>query len=104
MRGKKGKKHVDPDDPPRRRANKARGHGTWDKDRPPVWGLVGWESGLLCVAVLHHSTRAELEPNVVGSTRPGTEVYTDEWGAYDRLPEQGRPHRAVCHAPGRREW
>jgi transposase-like protein len=54
--------------------------------------------------VLRHSTRAELEPNVVGATQPGTEVYTDEGGAYDRLPEQGRPHRAVCHAPGRRAW
>jgi hypothetical protein len=81
-----------------------RGHGTWDKDRPPVWGLVGRESGLLCVAVLHTSTRAELEPEVVGATQPGTTVYTDEWAAYGGLPSQGRPHQTVCHAQGRREW
>ena len=28
--GEKGRKHTDPADPPRRRANKARGHGTWE--------------------------------------------------------------------------
>jgi transposase len=47
MRGKKGKKHSAPDDPPRRRANKLRGHGTWDTDRPPVLGVVGRETGLV---------------------------------------------------------
>lgn len=43
--GEKGQRHSDPEDPPRRRANKTRGHGTWDKDRPPVLGIVGRESG-----------------------------------------------------------
>lgn len=43
--GEKGILHPDPDDPPRRRANKARGHGTWDTDRPPVLGVVGRDSG-----------------------------------------------------------
>jgi hypothetical protein len=43
--GEKGSPHPDPEDPPRRRANQARGHGTWDSDRPPVLGIVGRESG-----------------------------------------------------------
>ena len=30
-RGKKGEKHMDPLDPPRRRANKFKGHGTWER-------------------------------------------------------------------------
>jgi transposase-like protein len=29
-------------------------------------------------------------------------VYTDEWGAYKRLPESGRGHAAVNHEAG--EW
>ena len=41
--GEKGVPHLDPEDPPRRRANKARGHGTWENDRPPVCGVVGRE-------------------------------------------------------------
>ena len=43
--GEKGLLHPNPEDPPRRRANKARGHGTWETDRPPVLGIVGRESG-----------------------------------------------------------
>ncbi len=35
-------------------------------------------------------------------TWPGTTVDTDEWVAYDRLPELGRHHRSVRHAVG--EW
>jgi len=41
--GEKGVKHTDPNDPPRRRGNKIRGHGTWDSDRPPVLGVIGRE-------------------------------------------------------------
>jgi hypothetical protein len=43
--GEKGVPHRDPEDPPRRRGNKARGHGTWDTDRPPVLGIVGRDTG-----------------------------------------------------------
>jgi transposase-like protein len=39
--GEKGKKHTDPFDPPRIRANKQVGRGTWDNDRPLVHGIVG---------------------------------------------------------------
>ena len=31
----KGDPHLDPSDPPRRRGNKRRGHGTDENDRPP---------------------------------------------------------------------
>ena len=43
--GEKGKRHPDPNDPPRCRANKVQGHGTWKNDRPPILGIVGRESG-----------------------------------------------------------
>ncbi len=36
--GEKGVPHTDPEDPPRRRANKQRGHGTFDNDRRPSQG------------------------------------------------------------------
>jgi hypothetical protein len=41
MRGKKGEEHFDPLDPPRCRANKRRGRGTYANDRPPVLGVIG---------------------------------------------------------------
>jgi len=104
MRGKKGERHPDPADPPRRRANKLRGHGTWERDRPPVFGIVGRQTGQAHFAVVHHSTREELEPRVLGGTVPGACVNRDEWNAYHHLPESDRRHVTVCHAPGKREW
>jgi len=104
MRGKKGEKHPDPADPPRRRANKVRGHGTWGNDRPPVLGVVGRSSGQAQLNVVPHSTREQLEPRVLAASGDGATVNTDEWGAYDHLHEQGRLHATVCHAPGKREW
>ena len=104
MRGKKGRLHDDPDDPPRRRADKVRGHGTFGGDRPPVAGVDGRESGGLRLSVIEHSDRATLEGIVESSTREGAMVDTDEWRGYGRLPELGRGHATVTHDPDRREW
>lgn len=95
---------MDPDDPPRRRANKARGHGTWENDRPPIFGIVDRDSGTVHLDVLHSSGSAELLPRVLEQTQPGTVVNTDEWSIYFALPAHGRVHRTVCHKPGAREW
>ena len=43
--GEKEQKHADPDDPPRRRANKVKGHGAWDNDCPPVAGTATFQLG-----------------------------------------------------------
>jgi transposase len=102
--GEKGVPHPDPEDPPRRRANKARGHGTMDNDRPPVVGVVGRESGKVRLEVVEHADGPTLETFVVNQTQPGTVVNTDEWAGYDRLPQKGRSRAAVCHTPGEREW
>jgi transposase len=102
--GEKGYKHTDPADPPRRRANQARGHGTWESDRPPIAGVVGRSSSQIRLQVCHHSDRATLQPLVEAHTRDDATVNTDEWSAYSRLSETGRLHQTVCHAPGHREW
>lgn len=102
--GEKGQKHDVPDDPPRRRANKVKGHGTWDNDRPPIAGVLGRDRGQVRLQVCHHSDRKTLVPFVVANTQPGCTVNTDEWEAYASLPETGRAHVQVCHTPGEREW
>src|SRR4051812_9821580 len=101
-RGKKGVPHPDPADPPRRRANKRRGHGTFANDRPPVTGVVGRESGQVRLEVIANSDRETLEDGVDRTTLEGATVYTDEWRGYGRLPELGRGHATVSHAD--REW
>lgn len=102
--GEKGTPHPDPDDPPRRRANKARGHGTWANDRPAVAGVAGRESHTLVLEVCRHVDRVTLQPFVEGNTRKDAHVYTDEWRAYGRLGNTGRTHKTVTHAPSKREW
>lgn len=54
MRGKKGEVHAAPSDPPRRRGNKKKGHGTYENDRPPVVGTVGRYSGQCRLQVCQH--------------------------------------------------
>jgi len=102
--GEKGVPHLDPDDPPRRRANKRRGHGTMENDRPPVVGVVGRQSGEGRFEVVDNADQETLEKIVISATIPGAIVYTDEWSGYNHLPELGRNHSTVCHTPGQREW
>ena len=70
-RGKKGIPHDDPDDPPRRRANSRRGHGTFANDRPPIAGVVGRESGEVRLEVLEHGRAAVELEEVVDDDVPG---------------------------------
>ena len=100
-RGTKGIPHLDPDDPPRRRANQARGHGTWETDRPPVPGVVGRSSGQVRIRVGHRSGSAELvDATVLPATQPGAMVYTDDWNGYNPLSRRGRKHATVNHNRG----
>jgi transposase len=59
-RGKKGDEHFDPFDPPRCRANKQRGHGTYANDRPPVLGVIGRETGMIRLGVVQNTTSLTL--------------------------------------------
>jgi transposase len=93
--------HPDPGDPPRRRANAVKGHGTWDNDRPPVFGLVGRQSKQVRLEVARRNRRVDLCPLAVKYSVPGAVVNTDEWVAYDPLPEAGRGRVKVKHSrPG----
>ena len=100
--GKKGVPHLDPEDPPRRRANKIPGHGTWDNDRPPVCGVVGREGGQIRLSVTERSDGETLDTVVRRASWPMVEVNTDEWCGYSGLPAMGRSRATVCHAAG--EW
>ena len=98
-RGKKGDEHFDPADPPRRRANKRRGRGTYANDRPPIVGTVGRETGQVRLRVVRNTQGHTLRAHVHQFTRQGTQVYTDEYDSYTHLE---RPHATVTH--GQREW
>ena len=100
--GEKGIPHPDPNDPPRRRANKRRGHGNFANDRPPVVGMAGRDSGGLRARVVERTDRATLEAFVGELARPGAMVYTDESSSYASLDGLGFGHATVCHVA--KEW
>ena len=103
-RGKKGVPHDDPADPPRKRANKQRGHGSWETDRAAVAGAVSRQTDQARMRVCRHANRPELEGVVAAAIGPGAVVNTDEWRAYEHLPEHGHPHPTVNHSARPREW
>jgi transposase-like protein len=103
--GEKGIPHDDPADPPRRRANGRRGHGSFADDRPPVAGMVGRESGAVRLEVLESAGAAELGEFVDASCRSGATVNTDEWRGYSRVGgHQGRIHVSVDHSGPKGTW
>jgi len=99
MRGKKGEKHSNPADPPRRRANKQKGHGTYANDRPPIVGSVGRESGQVRLRMVKHTDAKTLERHIAQFTQPAALVNTDEWQGYNHI---ARAHVSVHH--GTHEW
>ena len=99
MRGKKGEEHFDPLDPPRRRANKRRGRGTYENDRPPVLGVIGRQSGEVRLRVVVDTKASTLEEHVHAFTLPDCHIYTDEYDSYNGID---RTRSTVAH--GLKEW
>jgi transposase-like protein len=96
--GEKGVPHPAPDDPPRRRANKRPGQGTFENDRPPIAGVVGRESGQLRTQIVPSTDVESLQGHVEDTTRDDAVVHTDEARGYAGLSKTGRVHRTVCHS------
>ena len=94
MRGKKGDEHFDPDDPPRRRANKRRGRGTYANDRPPILGTVGRETGQVRLRVVDDTKGVTLREHVHRFTDKASILNTDEYQSYNGVE---RIRETVCH-------
>jgi transposase len=104
-RGKRGIAHDDPDDPPRRRANSRRGHGTFATDRPPIAGVVGRESGEIRSEVIETASMVELDDGVDDACLEETTVNPDEWNGSIRVGKRhGRVHRTVDHSGPKWMW
>ena len=99
MRGKKGVERFDPFDPPRWRANKRRGRGTFANDRPPVLGTIGRHSGQVRLRVVKDTKAVTLRAHVEHFTADGTHVYTAEYDSYNTI---ARSRSTVAH--GVHEW
>ena len=94
--GKKSTPHRDPLDPPRCRANKHLGHGTYDNDRPPIIHIISRESGEERCWVVSHSDKATCQGILVEAVpAAGTVVYSDEYRSYHGLE---LAHATVNHS------
>jgi transposase len=92
--------HRDAIDPPRRRANKRKGHGTYANDRPPIISLISRDTGEQRFWVCDHTTRRTCHTLIADNVPSGsTLLYTDEWQSY----RGSHPcHATVAH--GVHEW
>jgi hypothetical protein len=98
--GEKSTGHFDLDDPPRSRANKRR--GSFANDWPPILGTLERVSGQVRLHVVMDTKQTTLRAHVEQFTRPGTQLYTDEYESYATID---RPHTDdLLHGTGMGAW
>lgn len=56
--------------------------------------------GQVVIRMLENVQQATIEPVLRATIQPGTQLYTDEYDIYTRLPDWGYGHRTVCHSHG----
>jgi transposase-like protein len=101
--GHKGPAEDDGDPtPPRSRANKRRGRGTMETDRPPIVGLVGRETNQVRLEVCPDAKQETVIPLVKATTEPEATIYSDEAPTYQPVADTNRDHHTVRHGEG--EW
>jgi len=107
--GEKSEPHRDPADRSRRRANKRRGPGTYETDRPPVFSVKGHASGKVRYFVRHHADGATCLAVVKAAAHQQARVLnTDDWKGYTKVEAKlNLQHATVRHGrpgSGQREW
>jgi len=83
---------------PRRRGLKLRGRGTWERDKPPIMGLLE-RGGKAILTVAKNVTRKAVD-GLMGLVAAGSVVITDDFPAYMHLGGEGWDHRIVNHSLG----
>jgi len=54
----------------------------------------------VAIRMLANVRQATIEPLIKAAVLPGTLIYTDEYGIYNRLDDWGYGHESVNHAAG----
>lgn len=83
----------------RNRLKGARGRGTKESEKPPVFGMIQ-RDGEVVINLLDNVRQSSIKPLITGTLMPGTLVHTDEYGIYSRLNEWGFEHKSVNHGSG----
>jgi transposase-like protein len=83
----------------RHRLKGARGRGTLDQEKPPIFGMIQ-RTGEVVIQMLANVQQATIAPLIKATIAPGTSIFTDEYDIYARLSEWGYAHKTVCHSAG----
>lgn len=83
----------------RRRLKGARGRGTLEKEKPPIFGMIQ-RSGEVVIKMLADVKQTTIAPLIKSTVSPGTMIYTDEYDIYNRLFQWGYQHKTVNHSQG----
>lgn len=83
----------------RNRLKGARGRGTLEKEKPPIFGMIQ-RCGQVVIEMLANVQQKTIQPLITKTVLPGTLIYTDEYAIYDRLEEWGYAHKSVNHGSG----
>src|SRR3954466_3374991 len=84
----------------RNRLKGGRGRGTWEKEKPPIFGMIE-RGGQVVIRMLANVQQATIHPIIEKTVAKGSNVYTDEYCIYDRLPGLGYSHKTVCNGRGK---
>jgi len=56
--------------------------------------------GLVSIHMLENVKQSTIQPIIMTTILPGSNVFTDEYDIYARLPQWGYLHKSVCHSHG----
>jgi transposase-like protein len=83
----------------RNRLKGARGRGTLEAEKPPIFGMIQ-RSGELIIQMLPNVQQKTIQPLIQRYVHPKTLIYTDEYNIYSRLVQWGYAHKTVNHSQG----
>jgi len=77
----------------------ARGRGTLEKEKPPVFVMIE-RGGQVVIKMLPDVKQQTIKPIITETITLGTKVMTDEYDIYAKLRAWGYGHQTVCHSKG----
>jgi transposase-like protein len=83
----------------RNRLRGARGRGTLEKEKPPIFGMIQ-RSGEMVIQMFENVKQTTIKPLIESVICAGTMIYTDEYNIYSKLSEWGYKHKTVNHGSG----
>lgn len=74
----------------------ARGRGTLEKEKPPVFGMIQRNREVI-IHMLPNVKQNTIKPLIDSSVLKGSIIYSDEYSIYDKLTDWNYLHKSVCH-------